>query len=229
MKKLFLIPIITLLFASCSKDEVDFEPCVTDACAYELLSELNLDGVAVGDIEPHIDYFTGDRYYPASMSDIKSSVAISLGFNTNQINAFVSNLSINPELVTSLVENNRNSIKLLLYFSDWRDRSTFWYESVNYWIQNQDSELSEDFEDFFEEYGHLNRFPYEWSGMSDEDEDFHDDMDDIIESHPQCFEYDGRNGYVPEKYKSWLFVKRWKQRIGMDNIQTIMNLASDFL
>jgi hypothetical protein len=229
MKKLFFIPIIALFFNSCSHDEIDFEPCISDACAYELLSELNLDGVAVGDIDPRIDYFTSDRYYPTSMSDIKSSVAISLGFNTSQINAFVSNLSLNPDLVTSLAENNRTSIKALLYFSDWNDRTTFWYNSVNYWIENQNSDLSEDFEDFFEEYGHLDRFPYEWSGMSNEDEDFHDDMNDIIESYPECFEYDGRNGYVPEKYKSWLFVKRWEQRIGMDNINNIMSLAVDFL
>ncbi len=61
--------------------------------------------------------------------------------------------------------------------------------------------------------------------VSDQDEDFHNDIDDIIESHSQCFEYDKRNGYVLEKYKSWLFVKRWKQRINMDNI--IMSLAID--
>lgn len=229
MKKLFFIPIIVLLFTSCSREGIILESCTSDACAYELLSEINLDGAAAGEIDPRIDYFTSDRHSPTSIHDIKSAVAISLGFNRGQIDALVSTLATNPELLTSIVESNKRSIELLLYFSDWRDRSTFWYESVDYWIENQDSDLSKDFEDFFEDYGHLNRFPYKWSGMSDKDEDFHDDMDDIIESHSQCFENDGRSGYVPEKYKSWLFVKRWKQRIGMRNINNIMNLAVEFL
>jgi hypothetical protein len=229
MKKLFFIPIILLFLNSCSHDEIYFDPCITDAYAYELLSEFNLDGMGAGEIDPRIDYFTSTRNYPTSMSHIKSSVAISLGFNNDQINAFVSSISINPNLILNLTEINRSSIKALLYFSDWNDRTTFWYESLNYWIKNQNSDLSEDFEDFFEEYGHLNRFPYEWNGMSDDDEEFHEDMNDIIESYPQCFQDDGRNGYVPEKYKSWLFMKRWEQRIGIDNINNIMSLAVDFL
>jgi hypothetical protein len=229
MKKLFLMPIIILFLTSCSRDEYELQPCLTKTCAYELLSELDLDGFALGTTNPNPDFFTADQYlYQNSVSDMRQLMRLSLGFNRNQMDAFVSTISANPDLIVPLIESNKSTIKNLLKFSNWDDRLLYWYNSANYWVTNKNLELSEDFEGFFQEHGHLNVFPSEWSN-GNEAEDFHDDMNDIIESYPEILSDDGRYGYAPEKYKSWLLVRRWKERIGIDNIHIIMDMVEDLL
>lgn len=229
MKKIFLIFLFAFM-SSCSvrTDDVD-DLCLSRTCAFDLLDNLSFAGMGIGTVQPNIQYFMSTRTSPASMSDIKYMVQTSLGLRRYQVNALVGVLSDNPNLVLSFIEDNRSALEKLLYFADWRERSLFFHESLGYWFKNSNSELSQDFELFYQEYGHLDRFPYKWSGMSPEDEDFHDDMDDIIEKYPYLLFDDGRNGYVPEKYKSWLFFRRWKERVGAANLTNLLTATESIL
>ena len=87
--------------------------------------------------------------------------------------------------------------------------------------------MERQFEEFFRKYGNLNYSPY--SGDKDSvGVLFWADMNKIIQTDKDFFDQTDFD-YAPEKYKEWLFVKRWRSRLGEETIRKYVEVVKKIL
>lgn len=193
------------------------------------LKNLNFTGISLlQHATTNPEYLLMPRNFDYGINIIRWDVQNAFRLNDNQMTILVSEVSHNPDRVLQMLKSNVPVLKKVLTYSGYFDRIYMLYKNENYWLTNQNPAIARQFETFYQKYGSFARFPIEDESLTGKEKQFWVDMHKIIDSQPGFFP-DGTNGFVPHSYLDWLFIKRWEDRIGKQNLTKLASAVAEIV
>lgn len=182
-----------------------------------MIDRIDLSNFNFGEYSVNVPYLKVNT--TLSINELKWDIQNSLNLN-EKVDIVVAKIHSRPKEFTKFLNNNKEVLSQALAVSGAHDEMSTLFERIKYWQTNQKPQIAKQFEKFYQKYGSLERFPSEGYDSTSTGLSFWKDMHKIIDTDPDFFP-DGRDGFVPRSYLDWLFVRRWKSRIGVSNFDAI--------
>lgn len=223
-------PLETTTVVAIEKTEKEIQYSNDSLALARLGDSLHLSKIGWGNITFTPSRLLYERKYQYAINFIRSDIRGVFDLDQTQLDHLVSVAMKDPEAIASIIDENSKIIKAILEFNGWSERVLTVYRNANFWLETPKKDLATDFEGFFKKYGHLESFPY-YPGDSEKDSEaqtFWNDMDAIASKHSN-FILDGKSGWIPIEYQNWLFVHRWKSRIGEANCKMLRDKVKSLI
>lgn len=142
---------------------------------------------------------------------VSFEIRYAFAISHNDFRILLSEAQRNSDKIINVLDKNKTAFRKFLEITKNLGAARELYGREMIWVEHSKPDKEKLFLEFFSKYGHLADFPYN-GDTAQVSVVFWSDMEKIIKSDPIFFNY--TENYPLRKYREWLFVHRWKNRLG---------------